>query len=92
MKLFRKRKPHLIAEFHKVGQSEPPLVLTSGLTGYNCPGQYSLKWSVLVSTGWSGRLEFLSGCCFCDGLIYWARLCYSYSREIKKKWTVSVLI
>ena len=51
----------------KVGRSKPPPVLTSGLTGYNRPGQYSLKWSLLVNTHQSGRLEILN--VFCGGLI-----------------------
>ena len=35
----------------KVGRSKPPPVLTSGL---NRPGQYSLKWPLLVNTHESG--------------------------------------
>ena len=31
------------------------------LTGYNRPGQYSLKWSLPVNTHQSGLLEILSG-------------------------------
>ena len=68
----------------KVGRSKPPLVLT----GYNRPGQYSLKWSILVITGqywleWSiGIFRWL---CFCDGLIYWARLWYSYLPSTRKE-------
>ena len=48
------------------------------LTGYNRPGQHSLKWSILVITGqyW---LEWLIGIFrwlfFCDGLIYRGRFC-----------------
>ena len=47
----------------RVGRSKP----TPVLTGYNRPGQYSLKWSLLVNTHQSGRLEILS--VFCGGLI-----------------------
>ena len=40
----------------KVGRSKPPLVLTSG---FNRPGQYAKKWSILVNMNLSGRLKIL---------------------------------
>ena len=54
------------------------------LTGYNRPGQYSLKLSLVVNTHQSGRLEILGGfACFCGGLIYLVRFLNMFYVEIR---------
>ena len=60
------------------------------LTGYNHPGQYSLKWSILVNTSWSDQLEFSSGFVFVMDSYIGPGFGIHFKRQ-EKKWTISSL-